>query len=759
MTNVLDQSPREDAQPPGAAHTGRFETLLMGEHEPSLSELWHKVAQTRPRLAPHAQVIRQSFGAQVIYVVEDPAAGHFYRLSESAYHFLGLLDGTCTVDEAWEASGAQLGELAPTQRECVDLLGKLQLFGLLVGDLPLSAEMIAERQLMARRQDLQRRTGRGMAFLIPLVNPERLLDALAPALRAAFSRTGFIIWSAIVLIGVGTVLGNLRQVGSQFNQLLDPSNLFWLALLLMLIRAWHEFGHACACKAMGGRCTEIGMMLVAYVLPFPYCDATSAWRFPEIRRRVIVASGGVIFELLAASLAAVVWAVTEPGLIKTLAFNTVVISGVTTVVFNLNPLLRYDGYYILSDILGAPNLSQRSIELWRFMIEKFAFRVRAPKPPTLNSTSEAVALLIYGALSWPYRLFVTFSLVAFIGGRYLTVGLVLAILLFVLWFLWPLIKGLNYLLTSPRLLGRRGRALGIVAGCIGVLTVVLAIIPMPASGLAVGAVEPSLREPVRSQEAGFLDQVLVTVGDVVEQGQPMFVMRSADLRAELLVARAKLEAAKADLDASLATNPTKKEVSRLKVEAAERDLEQATRAVERLTIRAPIAGKVHASGGQIGIANSIGRYVKRGELFAEVLSDEKLIVRAVLSDREHAYVFRGPPESWTQVRATARLRGSAGESIPARVRRVAPAASSSLQIQAASAAAGGDVQLDPTDKNQSRTLIPQFVVEVEPQPAGSPPATLRPGQFARVRLAAPAEPLVKQWWRRGRQYLAARWAT
>lgn len=759
MTDPADQTPREDSGPRPGAPVGRLESLLLGEHQPSLSELWHKVADTRPKLASHAQIIRQSFGPHVVYIVEDPAAGQFYRLSESAYFFLGLLDGRCTVDEAWESAGVQLGESSPTQRECVDLLGKLQLYGLLIGDLPLSAEMIAERQLMARKQDLQRRTGRGMAMLIPLVNPERLLEALSPVLRVIFSRWGLAAWSIWMLIGLVAGLSSWRQFGSQFNQILDPGNLFFLALLLTVLRGWHEFGHACACKAMGGRCTEIGLMLVAYVIPFPYCDATSAWRFPEVYRRVVVAAGGVLFEMVLASLAAVIWSVTEPGLIKTLCFNTMVISGITTLVFNLNPLLRYDGYYILSDVLGAPNLSQRSIEFWKFLIEKFAFNIRAPRPPSIRSTGEAWLLLVYGALSWPYRLFVTFSLVAIIGGRYLSVGLVLATVLLFMWFVWPLLKGLNYLVSSPRLLGRRGRAVGVVAGTLGVLVLLLGIIPFPAASFASGTVEPTRREPVRALEVGFVDQVLVKVGDLVKKDQPLVILRSADIDASVLAAEARVEVARAELDAAPSNNPAKRQIARLKLESALRDSEQARLEAGRLVVAAPMDGRVHAQGGQLSLDSLVGRSVKRGELFAQILTDE-LIVKATLSDREHSYVFRGASDTWNAVRASARIRGRAGSLIPCTVQRVAPAASRILSSPAASSLAGGDVAIDPTDKERTRTLVPQFIVEVRPvEEPGAPAAhrPLRPGQYARVRLAAPSEPLAAQWWRRARQYLAARW--
>src|ERR1051325_3078025 len=326
--------------------------LLREDVSSSFSDLWYRLGPTRPRLSPHATVVRQKFGGETAYVVEDPASGNYYRLSESAYFFIGLLDGRRTVDHAWEACNTQLGDDAPTQRECVELLSRLQLYGCLSGDLPLSPDMVELRRKEAESRRVQRRTGRGVSMTIPLVNPEPWLERSRHLLRGIFSVGGGAACLLVVGFALYRVLTRRDVLADGLNGMLDPSNLVWVGIVFVLLRAWHELGHACACKAMGARCTEIGLMLIALVLPFPYCDTSAAWRLPEVWKRVIVSAGGMIFETFVAALAAIAWSYMgkdDSGLVRSILYNTMLVSGVTTLVFNLNPLLRYDGYYMLAN--------------------------------------------------------------------------------------------------------------------------------------------------------------------------------------------------------------------------------------------------------------------------------------------------------------------------------------------------------------------------------------------------------------------------
>lgn len=742
-----------------------FDEVLRSDPSASFSDLWYKVGPTRPTVSPHAQVIRQRMGERASYVIEDPAGGQFYRLSEPAYFFLGMLDGRRTVDDAWQACNAQMGDDAPTQRECVELMSRLQLFGLLSGDLPLAPDMIEQRRRDLMERKLAARTGRGLTPTIPLWNPEPLLEQASQLIRLVFSWPAFAGWVVLVVVALYRVFIARDALVSQLNSLLEPANLPLIGVVFVLLRAWHELGHACATKAMGGRCTEIGLIFVLYLLPFPYCDTSSAWRFPEISRRVLVSMGGVLFESVPAAIAAIIWSYQDPasaGAARAVCYYIMFISGVSTIVFNLNPLLRYDGYYAMSDMLGIPNMSQRANELWGFLFRRMVLKLSGLRPPSLRGRGEFVTLLVYAALSWPYRIFILFSiiLVLWSNPRYLTFGMILAVFAGAAWGVYPLLKGVWFLLTSPKLLGRRARAIGIVGGTLAGVLFVGGLIPMPAAGYATGTIEPLIAEPVRAGEDGFVERVLVTPGQTVKRGDVLITMRNSELQAGVIQARAALEKAKADADAAAIASPTQRMLAQSAVEDAQHQLEHLEARAKELTVVAPADGIVAQPGSQgVPLDSLPGLFTRRGTLFASVVSADNLIVRCLVPDSEHAYIFgmhAGQEVADPNVRAAVRVRGRSWTQVAAKVIRVAAAGSRHLDRQQLGSDAGGDLILDPTDPQRRQTLDTQFIVELAPlkQPEG-----WQPGLRARVRLGVHARPLLWQGWRWLRQFLAERAST
>lgn len=727
--------------------------MLREDIQPSFSDMWYRVSGTRPRLSPHASLSRQRYGPEVNYIVEEPASGHYYRVSEAGWFFLGLLDGTRTVEDAWNTCNEQLGDEAPTQRECVEVLSKLQLFGLLMGEQPLAPDMIEQRINQARQSKLKRRLGRWLFISIPLFNPEPVLRQAEPLIRALFTRWAFVIWLVAVLGGLAIVLPRWRELGSDLDMLLAPSNLIWIAVLFLFLRTIHEFGHAAACKAMGGRSTEIGIIMIAFVFPLPYCDATDAWRFPETWRRVLVSAAGMMAELFVASIAAVVWATSDPGLARTLAYNALLISGITTLVFNLNPLLRYDGYYILSDLMGSPNLAQRSRELWKYTFERGVFRVPHVKPPHVRDRPEGALMTIYGALATPYRLLITFSIVLLVSTQYVTLGLVIAAVALCVFFIWPVIKGLAYLAGSPKLAGRRARAVGLVAAAVIAVVAPLTLIPVPAAAYAPAIVEPTSKSAIRSPEDGFLDEVLAEPGELVSQGQPLFRLRNSALVSELEVAEARLEQARAVVDEAINRGGAHRRVAEKQVEELTDRRDRLQRRVDNLIVRAPQSGYVYGHAEtSLNLSNTVGQYVTRGMRLATVASTDELVVRASVRDRDHGYIFRNASDP-LDVPASVRVRGNAGRVVDASLHRVAPAGTRQISHAALSINAGGEIPIDPRDPDSGRTLEPRFLVELTPDSSDAP---LHAGQRARIRLAAPPEPVASQVWRRVRQSITIR---
>ncbi|MCC6660760.1 MAG: HlyD family efflux transporter periplasmic adaptor subunit [Phycisphaerales bacterium] len=725
---------------------------------PTFSDIWYRVGPTRPRLSPHAHVVRQRAGDGIAYIVEEPAGGQFYRLTEPAYFFLGLMDGAVTVSQAWDACNAQLGDAAPTQRECLEVLSRLQMYGLLLGELPLAADMVVERKRLVRSRWWLRRTGRGLFLTLPLVNPERWLERYAHILRGVWSRAGMAVWLLVVGSAAALLLANLRRFGSGLDTaaLMAPSNLIWMSVSFLVLRALHELGHATSCKAMGGRCTEMGVLVIAWLVPLPYCDATSAWRFQETWRRVLVSAAGMMVELFVASLAVFVWA-SRPGrgdLVEAMAYNTILVSGIATLVFNLNPLLRYDGYYMLSDLLGIPNLAQRSRDFWKFLAERFAFGMATARPPHLRGAGEAWWLGIYGLLSWPYRLLVAFAIIMVIAGAYATLGVVLAIVTGIAWIIWPLLRGVGYVLASPALMGRRVRAVGVTGAAVAALLAVAGLVPLPAAGYAPGLIAPAAIAGVRAPEAGFVRSVLARAGQRVHAGDPLFQLENEQLEVEAAAARARRDRARTDLDISMAKSPAEQQAARAHLAQAEKELARATEQVASLLIRAAIDGRVApARGTGLDVEEQVGRFVSRGTLLAYVSDTDHLVVRAWLPEHLRAFVFRGGVGSGAWPQPTVRIRGQVGDEIPARVTRLAPAGVHEVESAALSAQAGGELTMDPEDRDGKRALEALFLVELE---TAVPPEGAQPGLRARVRFGVPPEPLLARWWRGARRVIGER---
>lgn len=728
--------------------------VLQDNSGSSFSDLWYRMGPTRPKLGTHAHVIRQRFGGRTVFVLEDPAGGQYFRVSEAAHFFLGLLDGQRTADDAWQACVAQLGDAAPTQRECIDILARLQLFGLIAGELPIDPDMLEVRRTQLRSQRFKQRTGMGLAPNIPVMNPEPWLERWAPMLRAVFTKWGFFAWLVVVAWGLFEIGSKLGDLFNGYNQIIDPNNLLVGTLVFVALRAWHELGHAAACKALGGRCTEVGIIFMLYVLPFPYCDTSSAWRFPHVWKRVVVSAGGILFETFVAALAAVVWARTNDETLRSICFNIMLISGFTTLVFNLNPLLRYDGYYMLSDLTGAANLWQRSRDLWRFLIEKLAFKSAGTLPPSVRDRSELWFLLIYGAFSYPYRAIVSFGiiLVVWSNTNYSTLAPVLAIVAALAFLLWPVLKGLSYLATSPKLIGRRGRAVGVSAAAVATLAIVLGVVPMPDEAYAPGVVRAENQAVLRTLEDGFVDRVHVHVGQRVSAGDPIISLRNQDIALELASAAAKLAQAEAELDTATTKSLAEREVAERSLRAARAELERARARSDALVLTSPIDGTFAAGSGTDGDLHALqGRFATKGSVVGMVATPDRLIVRATVADRDQAYVF-AHRANLDAIKPSVRVSGMAARELHATLVRVAGAGSRKITDEALSTAAGGEVLLDPSDPKRQSTLAPQFFVEVRPQFDDPPPLGVR----ARVRLGIEPRPLLAQWWRRAAQLFTER---
>ncbi|NII74014.1 putative peptide zinc metalloprotease protein [Dyella sp. SG562] len=700
------------------------------------SPSWHSVAQLRPRLMPYATVQRVVFRGKPWYVVQDQTGGRVYRLSTAAHAFIAGMDGRQTVQALWERANTSESRDACTQPEVVDLLVQLHGADLLQTDVaPDSAEAL-DRHKRKRTETIRQWLLNPMSVKLPLLNPDRFLTRLSPYLSWCFGPVGALLWLAVMLPAMVLAAQHWGELTHNLSdRVLSSSNLLVMLAVYPVVKLLHELGHGFAVKRWGGAVRELGVMFLIFA-PVPYVEASSSAAFPSKYRRALVAAAGMLVELFLAALALYVWLAAEPGVLRAVAFNVMVIGGVSTLLVNGNPLLRYDGYYILADLIEMPNLAQRGTAWWTWLLDRHAFgSADAVKPD--ETPAEQRWLFFYAPLAWFYRTTVTLSVIFLVAGKYFIVGALMACWSAYGLLVGPIRKGLKHLRTAGALHRVRARAYRRTAVAVGVLLAVLLFVPVPLHTRAEGVVWLPDRSMLHAQENGFFHAWMAAPEQAVRRDQSVYLMDNPQLQAELAVDRAKLDEAQARYDADAFIDPVKAQVSGRQLAEAREVLERAELRAARLIGHAGGDGRLIAATPQ----DMPGHYYKKGELLGYVLAPRDLMVRVVVQQDDIDLVH----QRLHGVRL--RLADSLGEERASRVVRSFPGAVDELPTAALGLNGGGAIPTNPNDNNGVKTLQRVFIVDVA-LPAGIAPPF---GERVHVRFDHGSESLARQGLRRLRQ--------
>jgi len=437
------------------------------------SPSWYRAASLKPRLRSHLDIHRHHYRGERWYVLQDHASGRFQRFTPSAYMLIGLMDGKRTVQEIWDASRDRLGEEAPTQEEVIRLLGQLHAVDALqVDTMPDTAELT--RRYEKRRHAKWMQTLRSPLFMrFPLFDPEAILERFKHVALPFYGWLGVLLWLAIVLPALFLMGVHWSELTRNItDRILAPQNLVIMWLVYPFLKGLHEFGHAFAVKVRGGEVHEMGIMLLVF-MPIPYVDASAASAFRKKRERVQVGAAGMAVEVFCAAIALLVWINAEPGPVRAVAFNAIFIAGVSSLLFNGNPLLRYDAYYILTDLLEIPNLGNRSNRYLGYLVQRYLIGIEAAQSP-VTAKGEAGWLFVYAVASFVYRVFIMIRIAMFIAAKLFVVGMVLIVWGMFSVFVTPLFRLIKKAFTDPALQRKRGRIAALVGAaalllfCLGV---------------------------------------------------------------------------------------------------------------------------------------------------------------------------------------------------------------------------------------------------------------------------------------------------
>ena len=708
-------------------------------HSPS----WYRVAELRPRLRSHVRIHRHYYRGELWYVLEDRVSRRMHRFNAVAHYAIGLMDGYRSVQQIWDAAIARFGDDAPTQDEMIRLLGQLHAADVLQSEVTPDLAELLRRQRKGARKTWKQNLLSPMALRIPLIDPDRFLERWLTWYRPLFGWGGFVLWCLVVGSGLIAAAQHWPELSRDFSdRVLAPQNLLLMWLTFPVLKLCHEFGHACATKAWGGEVHEMGVMFLV-LMPIPYVDATAASAFRKTRRRAMVGAAGMVVEVFIASIALFLWLEAQPGITRAVLYNVMLIAGVSTVFFNANPLLRYDGYYILSDLIQIPNLRNRAQQYLAHLVETRLFGLRLTEIEA--SRGEKRWFAFFAVASFLYRTFVMLAIALFIASKYMVIGVLLALWALVASFVIPLGKGVAYLAAHARLRRNRARALGVSAALVGTAAALLFAVPFPLWIGAEGVVWVPDDAMVRAGADGFVSQVAATPGSFVQRGRPLVLARNLELEPRIRVLEAQLRMLSTRAQAELQEDRVKWEITREEISATRKELEDARERFRELTIRSPVAGRFVLTSAAEDLPD---RYLRKGQEIGYVVPAARVTARVLVSQDDIDLVRTRTRE------VRVKLAGRMYETFEAKIVREVPAASDRVANMALSSVGGGPAPLDPQDGKKAKTLNTWFEFDLE---LASTRAFVL-GEHAYARFELGSEPLAWRVYRGVRQLFLRRFA-
>jgi putative peptide zinc metalloprotease protein len=710
----------------------------------TFSESWYRIAGQRICLRPGVKVRRQNFRGERWIVLENPFSNQFFRLRPAAYEFVARLHRDRTVQEVWQECLDRFPDEAPGQQAVIQLLSQLYFANLLQYDLAADSAQLFERYKQRRQREIRSTLLNLMFMRFPLLDPDQFLVRTLPLAGKVINGIGAVVWLVVVGWALKVVADNFPALKEQSQSVLAPSNLPLLYLGLIIVKTIHEFGHAFFCRKFGGEVHVMGILLMIFT-PVPYVDATSSWGFRSRWKRVLVGAAGMIVEIFVAALVTFVWANTGTGTLHSLAYNMMFIASVSTVLFNINPLLRFDGYYILSDLLDIPNLHQRAALHLRHLAERYLFGVKKSESPT-QSSREKFWLTTFGCASWVYRIFVFGAILLFVADRFLLLGILMAVICLISWIIVPVTKFIQYLASSPKLDRVRHRAVAVSAGLAAGILILLDVIPFPSHFRAPGVLQARQRTEVVNESPGNLETILIQAGSRVDPGQALLQLANPELDMELEATRARLEESLARLRQARQDNVANIRPLNSRLESITNRLTKLEEDKDHLTLRARHAGIWVAP----NIEDFLGRWLPRGTRLGLLVNPSAFEFTSTVRQEDVDALFsRHIPT------AEVRLFGQVGTALPVEKITVIPAEQRTLPSPALGWRGGGEIAVSPEDPQGRRAAEPFFEVQAVVPPSNQ--VVYFHGRSGKIRFDLGSEPLLPRWIRRLRQMLQKRY--
>ena len=686
-------------------------------------------------------VSRQIQGGNASYVVHDPLTFKNHLFSTEEYRVLCTFVERRTLEETFqylvERGDLQEGDCDAYYRFVLNL-HQMDLLQLPITNPEKLFERFQKRQAMKRKAIF----ASIMYYKVPLWDPDQFLQRTIRFVSFFFSKAGVAAWAALMLFTVWTCWGHFGELLGSSTAMLEWSNVPILYIVLVALKAIHEFGHAYVCRRLGGAVPEMGLCFIM-TAPCAYVDASSSWKFRSKWERIAVVMGGMYVESMAAAIAALVWVGTSPGLAHDVALNVVSLASIVTVLFNINPLMRFDGYYAFVDLTSAPNLRERSAQHIREWCRWILLGI--PRTGRVFKSWYRMLYGSYGVAAFIYKLTLAFSITYLMSVRWPLVGAVLGVAFGFVMIVKPVLKLVLYLLRSEETQPMRRRAVAVAV--VGMLLVPAVVLQMPISHTVVvpGLLEPEHVIVARAPHDAQVAHIGVSHGELVQPGHVVALLDHPYLIFEHERNRQRMKAERVKLGVVDAIDRVEAE----HVAARLRFFESAFYDVERRLQSMEVTAQTQAIVATQHVDDLTGKFFRQGDPLLELHAGRPM-VRAVLAEAEISRLN-------LKVGTLAEIRWAAAprEGVQAYVREVRPVASRDDMPEPLTMLGGGDVYVRQGAEGEIEAVAPYVHIFLEPTAV---PFDLTSGLTARVRLAASSESLGGWIWQRFELFYQA-WKT
>ncbi|MDZ4852975.1 MAG: hemolysin D [Pirellulaceae bacterium] len=497
---------------------------------------------------------RNSYDGRTYWVVKEPVGLNYFRFHEEEYAILTMLDGKTSLQSIREAFQAKFAPQRITLQDLQQFIGMLHRSGLVISQAPGQGRQLRRRGDQKRKRELMGKATNIFAVRFRGIDPERILNRLLPYFGWLFSTWCLLCALVFGLAALTLVFVQWDKFQAKlptFEQFFAADNWIFLGLTMAAVKVMHEFGHGLSCKKFGGECHEMGLMFLVFT-PCLYCNVSDSWMLRNKWQRVFIGAAGMYIELIIASIATFLWWFSTPGMFNFLCLSVMFICSVSTVVFNGNPLLRFDGYYILMDILEIPNLRQKSTEVLKRWFQSNCLGLELQDNPFLPRR-KLFWFGLFTIVASIYRWVVVFGIIWFLHQVLKPYGLEAIGQMFAIagvagMIFQPIFQTYKFFKTPGRAAKMKRRNILTSLAIVGSIVAFIGWFPLPFSVKCAFEIQPQGALQVRTMVPGHLVAWNKRPGEPVQRGEVIAKLDNIDLAVQETKYLNEYELAKVRLD-------------------------------------------------------------------------------------------------------------------------------------------------------------------------------------------------------------------